>query len=254
MIVASRTGRPAVFAQLLEQARRDFRVVELPEFFERAFGRVPVEEINSVWFLDALRRDRGGPGLFAKRALDVGVASLLVVLSAPLALLVALAVRLTSPGPAVYRQTRVGLGGEPFTVLKFRSMRADAELDGAQWAEEDDPRTTAVGKYLRRFRIDELPQLWNVLRGDMTMVGPRPERPEFVGELTQAVPFYEPRHLTRPGLTGWAQVSAGYAASLDDARLKLSYDLYYLKHRGTALDLAILLRTAGVVLRGTGAR
>ena len=140
-------------------------------------------------------------------------------------------------------------------MYKFRTMIPSGEADGrARWAEELDPRVTRAGRVLRRTRLDELPQLWNVLRGDMTMVGPRPERPEFVGELVESVPFYQPRHMSKPGLTGWAQVSDGYAASLDDARRKLSYDLYYLKHRGLALDLAILLRTASVVVRGTGAR
>jgi exopolysaccharide biosynthesis polyprenyl glycosylphosphotransferase len=229
-------------------------VVELPEFFEQKFGRVPVEEITSVWFLHALNVANRGIAAALKRLLDLVVALVLLVIATPLMVATAIAVKLTSPGTVFYRQQRVGEHGRVFTCVKFRSMRHDAETDGARWADEDDPRTTAVGRYLRRYRVDELPQLWNVMRGEMTMVGPRPERPEFVRELVEAVPFYSPRHLTKPGLTGWAQVSAGYAATLDDARLKLSYDLYYLKHRGLALDLAILLRTIGVVLRGTGAR
>jgi exopolysaccharide biosynthesis polyprenyl glycosylphosphotransferase len=255
VVVGARTGRPAVFHQLLGLNDLQAGVMELPAFFEREFGRVPVEEINSVWFLDALgARNRGVAGA-GKRLLDVVVALGLLVATAPLMLAAAIAIRLTSPGPVFYRQARVGERGRIYTVLKFRSMRVDAEADGeAVWAAEDDPRTTSIGRYLRRYRVDELPQLLNVLRGEMTMVGPRPERPEFVTDLVESVPFYEPRHMTKPGLTGWAQVSAGYAATLDDARLKLSYDLYYLKHRGLALDLAILLRTVGVVLRGTGAR
>jgi exopolysaccharide biosynthesis polyprenyl glycosylphosphotransferase len=208
-----------------------------------------------VWFLDALSTRGRGLAAAGKRALDIAVALGLLVVTAPLLAAAALAVKLTSPGPIFYRQQRVGERGRLYTVLKLRSMRTDAEADGeAVWAAQDDPRTTSVGKHLRRYRVDELPQLLNVLRGDMTMVGPRPERPEFVSSLVEDVPFYEPRHMTKPGLTGWAQVSAGYAATLDDARLKLSYDLYYLKHRGLALDLTILLRTVGVVLRGTGAR
>jgi exopolysaccharide biosynthesis polyprenyl glycosylphosphotransferase len=254
VVIGARTGRPAVFQRLLALSHLSFNVVELPEFFEQKFGRVPVEEITSVWFLHALNVANRGISAALKRFLDLVVALLLLVLSAPLMLLTALAVKLTSPGAVFYSQQRVGEHGRVFTCVKFRSMRDDAETDGAVWADEDDPRTTRVGRYLRRYRIDELPQLWNVLRGEMTMVGPRPERPEFVRQLVEAVPFYSPRHLTKPGLTGWAQVSAGYAATLDDARLKLSYDLYYLKHRGLALDLAILLRTIGVVLRGTGAR
>ena len=254
VVIGARTGRPAVFQRLLALSHLSFNVVELPEFFEQKFGRVPVEEITSVWFLHALNVANRGISAALKRILDLLVALVLVVVSAPLMLLTAMAVKLTSPGAVFYRQQRVGEHGRVFTCVKFRSMRDDAETDGAVWAEEEDPRTTRVGRYLRRYRIDELPQLWNVLRGEMTMVGPRPERPEFVRQLVDAVPFYSPRHLTKPGLTGWAQVSAGYAATLDDARLKLSYDLYYLKHRGLALDLAILLRTIGVVLRGTGAR
>jgi exopolysaccharide biosynthesis polyprenyl glycosylphosphotransferase len=255
VVIGSRTGRPAIFARLLAVSHLRLHIVELPEFFEREFGRVPVEEITSVWFLQALNRTRGGPAAAVKRVLDVLVALGVGLLAAPLAIGAAIAVRLTSPGPILYRQLRVGEHGRPYWVMKFRSMRVDAEADGAAvWASTDDPRTTSVGKHLRRFRIDELPQLLNVLRGDMTMVGPRPERPEFVEDLVEAVPFYEPRHMTKPGLTGWAQVTAGYAATLDDSRLKLSYDLYYLKHRSLALDLTILLRTVGVVLKGTGAR
>src|SRR3954447_22582556 len=254
VVIGARTGRPAVFQRLLALSHLSFNVVELPEFFEQKFGRVPVEEITSVWFLHALNVANRGLSAGLKRILDLIVALVLLAVSAPVMLLAALAVKLTSPGAVLYSQQRVGEHGRVFTCVKFRSMRDDAETDGAVWAEEEDPRTTRVGRYLRRYRVDELPQLWNVLRGEMTMVGPRPERPEFVGQLVEAVPFYSPRHLTKPGLTGWAQVSAGYAATLDDARLKLSYDLYYLKHRGLALDLAILLRTIGVVLRGTGAR
>jgi exopolysaccharide biosynthesis polyprenyl glycosylphosphotransferase len=255
VVVGARTGRPAVFQQLLALQEMQAHVMELPEFFEQEFGRVPVEEINSVWFLDALSTRGRGLAAAGKRLLDIAVALGLLIVTAPLLGAAALAVKLTSPGPIFYRQQRVGERGRLYTVLKLRSMRTDAEADGeAVWAAQDDPRTTSVGKHLRRYRVDELPQLLNVLRGDMTMVGPRPERPEFVSSLVESVPFYEPRHMTKPGLTGWAQVSAGYAATLDDARLKLSYDLYYLKHRGLALDLAILLRTVGVVLRGTGAR
>jgi exopolysaccharide biosynthesis polyprenyl glycosylphosphotransferase len=254
VVIGARTGRPAVFQRLLALSHLSFNVIELPEFFEQKFGRVPVEEITSVWFLHALNVANRGISAALKRIVDLIVALALLTVAAPLMLLTALAVKLTSPGAVFYRQQRVGEHGRVFTCVKFRSMRHDAETGGAVWAEEQDPRTTRVGRHLRRYRIDELPQLLNVLRGEMTMVGPRPERPEFVGQLVEAVPFYSPRHLTKPGLTGWAQVSAGYAATLDDARLKLSYDLYYLKHRGLALDLAILLRTIGVVLRGSGAR
>ena len=153
-----------------------------------------------------------------------------------------------------YRQFRVGEGGRHFSIVKFRSMRVDAEQSGAQWASENDPRVTRVGRILRKFRLDELPQLWNVVRGDMAIVGPRPERPEFVVELAREIPFFEPRHLVRPGVTGWAQVYAPYGASADDALAKLSYDLYYLKNGSIATDLGIMLRTAGVMVGGVGSR
>jgi lipopolysaccharide/colanic/teichoic acid biosynthesis glycosyltransferase len=178
-----------------------------------------------------------------------------MVLLAPLFLLVALAIKLDSPGPVLYRQQRVGEHGRRFTMLKFRSMIDEAERDGlAVWACEDDPRITRVGRVLRRFRCDELPQLWNVLRGQMTLVGPRPERPELVSELTREVPYYDSRHLARPGITGWAQVYAPYGASVDDALRKLSYDLYYLKHCSISTDFGIMLRTASVMIGGRGAR
>ena len=170
-------------------------------------------------------------------------------------LLVALAIKLDSPGPVFYRQVRVGEGGRRFTIIKFRSMRTDAEASGApQWASERDPRITRVGAFIRRFRIDELPQLWNVVRGEMALVGPRPERPELVAEIARQLPFYEPRHLVRPGITGWAQVYAPYAASIEETLEKLSYDLYYVKHQSFATDAGIMLSTLGVMAGGRGAR
>ena len=176
-------------------------------------------------------------------------------MATPLMLLVALAVKLDSPGPVFYRQVRVGEGGRRFTIVKFRSMRVDAEASGApQWASEHDPRVTRVGAFIRRFRIDELPQLWNVVAGEMALVGPRPERPELVAEIARRLPFYEPRHLVRPGITGWAQVYAPYAASIEETLEKLSYDLYYVKHQSFATDAGIMLSTLGVMAGGRGAR
>jgi lipopolysaccharide/colanic/teichoic acid biosynthesis glycosyltransferase len=178
-----------------------------------------------------------------------------MVVLAPIFVLIGVAIRLDSRGPALYRQQRVGEHGRRFTMLKFRSMVDDAEPHGlAVWAREDDPRITRVGRVLRRFRCDELPQLWNVLRGEMTLVGPRPERPELVSELARVVPYYDSRHLARPGITGWAQVYAPYGASVDDALRKLSYDLYYLKHCSISTDFGIMLRTASVMIGGRGAR
>jgi len=162
---------------------------------------------------------------------------------------VALAIRVTSPGPVLYSQKRVGKDGVPFTIYKFRSMRVDAEaLSGAVWSTEGDPRVTKVGRFLRRSRLDEIPQLWNVLVGDMSFVGPRPERPEFIAQLSTEIPFYGQRHAVRPGVTGWAQVRHHYGASVDDAQEKLQYDLFYIKHLSTAFDLFIVLETIKTVL------
>jgi lipopolysaccharide/colanic/teichoic acid biosynthesis glycosyltransferase len=154
-------------------------------------------------------------------------------------------------GPVLYAQRRVGQGGRPFTLYKFRTMAVDAEAHGCVWARQDDPRVTPLGRWLRQTRMDELPQLWNILCGDMSMVGPRPERPDFVEPLSRLIPFYQERHLVKPGLTGWAQISYRYGASVSDARRKLQYDLYYIKHMSVELDLIILLRTFGTLLLGT---
>jgi exopolysaccharide biosynthesis polyprenyl glycosylphosphotransferase len=166
----------------------------------------------------------------------------------------ALAIRLDSAGPIFFKQERVGKDDTIFTLWKFRSMQSDAEKDGAVWAGEKDPRITRVGKWIRRLRIDELPQLINVFRGEMSLIGPRPERPEFVKQLEEKIPYYYLRHAVRPGITGWAQVSYRYGASVEDSRFKLEYDLYYVKNMSLLLDLKILLRTIGVVLFGQGAR
>ena len=190
-----------------------------------------------------------------RRAADILLALFLLLFTLPVMALSALAVRLGSPGPVLYRQQRVGLNGRPFTMLKFRSMCVDAEPRGAPvWAAQNDPRMTRAGAVLRRFRMDELPQLLNVLRGDMAMIGPRPERPHFVEELAHAIPFYADRHRVKPGITGWAQVNHPYGASVEDARQKLSYDLYYVQNRTLLLDLRIVLATIRVVLSQSGAR
>ncbi|MGH7104309.1 MAG: exopolysaccharide biosynthesis polyprenyl glycosylphosphotransferase [Acetobacteraceae bacterium] len=190
-----------------------------------------------------------------RRALDITLSVLLLICSFPLALLTAMLIKLDSHGPVFYRQERVGLHGRPFQLLKFRSMQADAEADsGPQWAHLADPRVTRVGVLLRRTRIDELPQLWNVLRGEMCMIGPRPERPYFVAQLAAELPCYHARSLVKPGITGWAQVNYRYGASVEDARVKLGYDLYYVKHRSVLLDLSILAATVRVVLFREGSR
>jgi exopolysaccharide biosynthesis polyprenyl glycosylphosphotransferase len=230
-------------------------VLELTDLYERAFGCVPVEEINAAWFIEALALQRRLHNSAPRRCADLVVSALAAFVLAPLMLIVALAIKLDSAGPVFYRQVRVGEGGRRFTIVKFRSMRVDAEAANApQWASERDPRVTRVGAVLRRCRIDELPQLWNVARGEMALVGPRPERPELVEKIARQLPFYEPRHLVRPGITGWAQVYAPYAASVEQTLEKLSYDLYYVKHQSFATDAGIMLSTLGVMAGGRGAR
>jgi exopolysaccharide biosynthesis polyprenyl glycosylphosphotransferase len=184
----------------------------------------------------------------AKRALDLAFGIGLGLAILPVLPLIALAIKLDSAGPVLYSQQRVGLGGRVFRIYKFRTMRQDAERNGAVWAAEKDPRVTRIGRYMRLTRVDELPQLWNVLKGDMSFVGPRPERPEFTVQLAEALDGYDKRHAVRPGLTGWAQVCYRYTSSIKDTRSKVEYDLYYVKHASLLLDLTILRRTVGVVV------
>ena len=220
-------------------------------FWERRLRRVDVDQIPSEWFETISRPSRGHA---AVRVFDVLVSLGLLVLTLPLMLLTALLIRLDSAGPVLYRQERVGLGGASFTLLKFRSMRADAETRGPTWAQAKDPRVTRVGQFIRKVRIDELPQLLNVLRGEMSFVGPRPERSHFVEQLAAAIPHYRKRSLVKPGVTGWAQVNYPYGASIEDARMKLSYDLYYVRNRSLLLDILILVATVRVILFQEGAR
>ncbi len=223
------------------------------QFWERCLKRVDVSSVDAAW-IAGLQAPRRRFSDLLSRTSDVAISLAFLVFTLPLMLLVALLVRLSGPGPVLYRQERVGLGGRPFTLLKFRSMRADAELRGPAWATQRDPRVTRVGSFLRRTRIDELPQLINVLGGAMSFIGPRPERPHFVEQLADAIPHYRERARVKPGLTGWAQVNFPYGASVEDARVKLSYDLYYVKHRGVLLDLAILVSTVRVILFQEGSR
>ena len=217
-------------------------------------GRLRADAIN----IDALRAAPLSryhrPLARAKRAFDVTFAATLLLFTAPVLIVAAIAVRLSGPGPIFYRQTRVGHDGRLFTLLKFRSMRVDAEANGAVWARTADDRITPAGRFLRRSRIDEIPQAFNVLAGSMSFVGPRPERPEFTGLLAEKVPHYEERHLVKPGLTGWAQVNYPYGASVEDAAAKLEYDLYYVQHFSLVLDLCIVVKTLKVALGGEGAR
>lgn len=218
-------------------------------------GRVLLETVQPSWFVLSEGFHQSRFTRVGKRVFDIFAAFIGLIVFSPLMLLIAIAIRLDSKGPALFRQTRVGLGGTNFKLWKFRSMRTNAETgSGARWATKNDSRVTAIGKYLRKYRLDELPQLWNILCGEMSCVGPRPERPEFVEHLRAAIPYYDERHLIVPGLTGWAQVRYSYGSSVEDAMWKLEYDLFYLKNLSLMLDAAIMARTIRIVLTGKGAR
>jgi exopolysaccharide biosynthesis polyprenyl glycosylphosphotransferase len=237
-----------VVDRLLDIAGAGFRVVGLASFFEYAFGRVPLPHLTAAWFLGVLHLRQPVHARWSKRAFDVLAASIGLLFVLPLLPLIAFLVWLT-PGPIIYRQTRLGEAGRPFRIYKFRTMVADAEASGQpQWAADDDHRVTPVGRFLRRTHLDEIPQLWNVLRGDMSIVGPRPERPEFVAMLEKEMPFWSRRLLIKPGVTGWAQVRSGYSADCASCAEKLSYDLWYIRHRTLAVDLAVCMKTAGLMV------
>lgn len=246
--------RTQIVDRLLDAGVTSVRVVDGPEFYELAFGRVASAHIRASWFTSVLDNEPRHHRARAKRLIDVAFAAVALVVTAPLLVVIAVLVRLSGPGPVLYRQVRSGEGGRLFVMLKFRTMVQDAENGVAVWASKNDPRVTPVGRVLRRTRLDELPQLWNVLRGDMSIVGPRPERPEYHELLHKEIPYWTRRHLIKPGITGWAQVHLAYADDIHGAASKLAYDLYYLKHRTLALDFVILFRTVGVVLTGSGAR
>lgn len=239
---------------LLETRLRGIRVADLADFYEQTWLKVPVYYLQRSWFAMAqgFQLLHNPVGLRLKRVLDIIGSFFLLVLTSPILLLASLAVKLESPGSLVFKQTRVGENGKLFTVYKLRSMRADAEKHGAQWSKVGDNRITRVGKFVRATRIDELPQLLNVLRGEMSFIGPRPERPEFMDQLEKEIPFYNLRHILRPGVTGWAQVMYPYGASVEDARQKLQYELYYIKNYSLLLDAWIVLKTVRVVLFGKG--
>ncbi len=257
VVVAVREQRGGAFplAELLDCRVAGVRITDVSRFFERARGEVPVESLKASWLIYGDGFKQGLSRSAVKRVFDVSAAAVLLLLAAPVMLIATLAILVESGAPVIYRQERVGRGGRPFMLFKFRSMVQDAERDGrAQWATRNDARVTRVGRILRRSRIDELPQLWNVLRGEMSFVGPRPERPAFVANLERDIPFYGVRHCVKPGVTGWAQVRFAYGASVEDATRKLQFDLYYVKNHSLFLDLVILLETVRVVLFGEGAR
>lgn len=241
--------------QLLDCKLRGVKVYDINTHFEKTLGQIRVDYVNAGWLIFGDGFNQGALRTFVKRVFDIVCAAGLIMLSAPVMLVTAVAIKLDSRGPVLYRQERVGFGGRPFDVTKFRSMRTDAEKDGTpRWAATNDDRITRVGHVIRRVRIDELPQLFNVLRGEMSLVGPRPERPYFVEQLTQEIPYFAVRHSVKPGVTGWAQVRYQYGATVEDSMEKLQYDLYYVKNHTLFLDVVVLFETVGVVLTGKGAR
>ncbi|WP_028575378.1 TIGR03013 family XrtA/PEP-CTERM system glycosyltransferase [Desulfonatronovibrio hydrogenovorans] len=249
-----RRGRSPI-QSLLNCKMQGIKVLDGVSFYEQVTGKILAGSIPPSWlvFSDGFRRSR--LTILAKRGLDIVFSLTGILLSAPVQIAAAVLVKTTSPGPVFYKQVRVGQMGRQFKVIKFRTMRQDAEAkSGAVWAEEDDPRITPVGKIFRKLRIDELPQFWNVIKGEMSFVGPRPERPVFVEQLKTVLPYYGERHTVKPGITGWAQVSYPYGASEDDALRKLEYDLFYIKHLSLIFDLYIVLKTVKTVLAGSGAR
>ncbi|HEX5960716.1 MAG TPA: TIGR03013 family XrtA/PEP-CTERM system glycosyltransferase [Rhodanobacteraceae bacterium] len=242
---------------LLECKQRGVAVTELAEFFEREAGKIKMDLTNPSWLVFSDGFNISPARRTIKRAFDMGTAALVLLATWPFMLATALAIRLESGrgAPILYRQERVGENGKAFPVIKFRSMRTDAERDGvARWASKNDDRVTRVGRFIRKTRLDELPQLWNVLRGDMSVIGPRPERPQFVDDFNTRIRYYSLRHCVKPGLTGWAQLRYPYGSSLEDAEEKLKFDLFYVKNHNFVFDLAILVQTVEVVLFGRGAR
>jgi len=257
VIVAVREQRGGVLPlrHLLNCRLHGVKVTDLSGFFETVRSAVPIESQKASWLIYGEGFRKGPIRRIVKRLFDVAASGLLLLLMSPVMIAAALAIFFESGGPVIFKQERVGRGGRTFSLLKFRSMRTDAEKDGRpQWAAQNDPRVTTVGKFIRRTRIDELPQLLNVLAGEMSFVGPRPERPFFVEQLTEKIPFYGARHSVKPGVTGWAQVRVAYGASEEDSKTKLEYDLFYVKNQSLLLDIAILAETVRVVLFGEGAR
>jgi sugar transferase (PEP-CTERM system associated) len=255
IVIAAEDRRGLPVQQLVECKLAGVGVIDYIDFYERESGRIDLSALKPSWFIFSTGFRMGRRVELIKRAFDIALCLLTLVVVLPLMAFTAIAIACEDGRPILYRQTRVGFRGRNFVLFKFRSMRVDAESDGSPlWAAKRDPRTTRVGWLIRKLRIDELPQLYNVLRGDMSFVGPRPERPYFVTQLAEAIPYYSERHAVKPGVTGWAQVNYHYGASLEDAQNKLSYDLFYLKNRSLFLDLIILVRTIRVVLWPDGAR
>ena len=253
-VVFSGSGTDQLNQVLMRQRLRGLQVFTMQNFYEMVWEKIPLFSLSASWFAfsTGFYLLRSPLNLRLKRVTDILISATMLVVGAPVMALVYLAVRLESRGPGIYSQTRVGWNGHTFTIHKFRSRVKDAEKAGAQWAKASDARVTRVGWFIRKTRLDELPQLWDILRGDMSFIGPRPERPEFTCELAKQIPYYDLRHLVKPGLTGWAQVRYPYGASEKDAEEKLQYDLFYIKNFDYFLDLKIILKTVYIVVFGKG--
>jgi sugar transferase (PEP-CTERM system associated) len=256
-VIVALTDRRSVMpvSELLDIKLRGIKVDDGTSVLEKVTGKIEVDELHPSWMIfgDGFRLTQHH--WFLRRILSTSLAVVLSVITLPMIPLIAIMMKLTSPGPLLYRQKRVGLRGRVFDCLKFRTMRPDAEADtGPTWASDKDPRITPVGRFLRRSRLDEIPQIWNVLRGDMAFVGPRPERPEFATYLSQQIPYYNLRHAVRPGITGWAQINYGYGSSVEEAKEKLRFDLYYIRNVSVMLDLLIVFYTIRAVVLGRGVR
>ncbi|MCD4754201.1 MAG: TIGR03013 family PEP-CTERM/XrtA system glycosyltransferase [Deltaproteobacteria bacterium] len=248
-----RRGRLPV-NELLECKMKGVPVLEGETFYEELTGRILVDKINPSWLIFHKGFQKSWVMLATKRFIGTCISALGLFLSFPIILLTSICIKLDSPGSIFYKQERVGKDGKPFVLIKFRSMGQDAEQGEAEWAKQDDVRVTRVGKIIRKLRIDEIPQMWNVLKGEMNFVGPRPERPQFVSELAEKIRYYDQRSTVQPGITGWAQISYPYGASEEDAKKKLEYDLFYIKHMSVILDLYIILKTVKTILFREGAR
>jgi len=255
VIVAMEDRRGLMPVRELLDLRLSGVVIEDASFLmERLLGRLPLDGLNPSALIFTHGFNVKASQQITRRLVSIMVSFIGLAICLPFIPFIILAVRLSSPGPIFFRQTRVGLRGRPFSVIKFRTMRQDAEANGAVWATKNDSRVTSLGRFMRKTRLDEIPQLWNVLRGEMGFVGPRPERPEFVNWLTSEIPFYELRHIIRPGITGWAQVRYQYGASLEETKRKLEYDLYYVKHLSIGLDLLIMFETIKTIVLRRGAQ
>ncbi|MEO3691122.1 TIGR03013 family XrtA/PEP-CTERM system glycosyltransferase [Roseateles paludis] len=253
--LTERRGGSMPLRELLDCKLSGIKVVDIATHFEKTLAQIKISHVNAGWLVFGDGFNQGVMRSAIKRVTDIIFAAAIMAVTWPIMLITAIAIRLESRGPVLYKQERVGLNGQPFSVVKFRSMRTDAEKDGKpRWATLNDDRVTRVGRFIRKVRIDELPQLFNVLRGEMSMVGPRPERQFFVDELIAKIPYYAVRHSVKPGVTGWAQVRYEYGSTIEDSVEKLQYDLYYVKNNTLFLDLLIMLETVAVVLTGKGAR